>query len=200
MIDDFDPVTYAEVNKVWAGVKLAPITVAESHVLCRKLLRKFGPKNKLRPGRILLPWFLGRPNRSWGRTTESYDRHHVRQGLPKMVHDTSHWVHEKLHPHAKTHCAPHAALEKAMAEHVVAQGWHLPKAKPVAPPKPSKAEVRAGKLAQTDAAIRRWETKAKRAATALRKLRRRKAGLERALAVPVQDCQKLAGGPLQAPA
>lgn len=87
-----------------------------------------------------------------------------------MVHDTSHYVFERLHPTFKTHSAAHAALEKAMIDYVIEKGLHVE----IAPaPKPI-VDLRAVKLAVVDASIKRWTTKAKRAATALRKLQARR--------------------------
>jgi hypothetical protein len=166
MTDDFDPVTYRDVNDEWR-TPLAPITGKASGKLFTKLVVKFGGR------KMSLPRFARRFNRSWA---DPKGRHAggPGPGLPRMVHDASHWVHEKLHPHAKTHCSPHAELERAMIQHVIAKGWHLPKAKP-AKAKPSVDD----KLALVDAATKRWTTKAKRAATALRKLQAKRRRLER---------------------
>jgi hypothetical protein len=159
MQDDFDPVTYRHVNDAWAGAMLPPITEKEAHKVFDKLVAKFGGR-KMRK-----PWWAGRVNRAWA-STKALDTQCSRgSGLPAAVHDAGHWVHKKLHPIAKTHCHPHAALEKAMIEHVVAKGWHLPKAK-----KAKAKATRADRIAHAEKLLKRWMTKKRRAETAIRKL------------------------------
>jgi hypothetical protein len=167
MTDDFDPVTYREVNDEWR-TPLPPITAKDSAKVFRKLVLKFGGR------KMKLPGYARRLNRSWANPRPS-PHGGPGYGLPRAVHDASHWVHEKLHPLAKTHCHIHAELEKAMIQHVVAQDLHRPRPKP-AKPAPDK-------LALVDAALKRWTTKARRADTALRKLKAKRRRLERAATV-----------------
>jgi hypothetical protein len=169
-------------------VTLPPITEAEARVFCPKLIAKFGGRDF----KNRRPWFLKKLNRSWASTEPQDTSEHRaggRNGLPRMIHDTSHWLYEAMHPRFLTHSTRHAALEQDMISYVLKKGWHLPKPPKPAKPKPTKAEARRLKFDATAASIRRWETKAKRAATALRKLKARQRGLERVLAQPVQNCQ-----------
>lgn len=174
MTDDFDPVTYRDVDDAWGDIKLPPITEAEAHKVFDKLVGKFGGKAMRKP------WWASRMNRAWASTTP-YDtaisqRH---RGLAAAVHDAGHWVHKKLHPIAKTHCHPHAVLEKAMIEHVVAKGWHIPKPKPA---KKVKAKpTREERLAHAQLLLARWMAKKRRAETAIKKLERKRRGLSRAI-------------------
>lgn len=161
MEDDFDPVTYADVNGAWQSAKLPPITVAEGSKRFRQLVRKFGGK------KMTMPLWFGR--RSWASTQplDMASTPYRWSGLPNVVHDAGHWVHRRLHRNKlKTHCAPHAALEKAMIEHVIAKGWHLPTAKPAPKAKPTKAE----RIAHAEKLLKKWMTKKRRAETAIRKL------------------------------
>lgn len=89
------------------------------------------------------------------------------KGWGRLIHDASHYVFEKRHPSARPHDGGHAQLETQMAAYVVAHQLIERYA-----PKPSKRVKvdNSVKLAKTDAAIKRWQTKDKRAATALRKL------------------------------
>jgi hypothetical protein len=172
-------VTYSDVNSEWGGIILPPITEAEARVFAPKLIKKFGGKDYGHHR----PWFMKKLNRSWASTTPQDTNWHKpggRNGLPRMVHDISHWLYERMHPRFLGHSTRHAALERDMVSYVLKKGWHLPKPPKPEKPTPTKVEVRAKRLAETEASIKRWESKAKRAATALRKLRRRKAGLERA--------------------
>lgn len=151
--------TYDDVNSAWGGAALPPVTRVIAVAVHAKLVRKFG-------GRDWRPTRRGR--RCWAAPKGSDTRHPRANGIPRMVHDASHYVFAKLHPTFLTHSAAHAKLEKQMIEHVLAKGWHLPKP---AKPKPTPEDRRALALARTEAAIKRWTTKAKRAATALKKLR-----------------------------
>lgn len=168
--------TYEEVNRAWGDIRLPPITAAESQAIARKLLPKFMGRKDRRT-----PWFFRQVNRSWAAPAGTDTASDRANGLPRMVHDMSHWVFEKQHPTLMTHSARHAALEKAMIDHIVAKGWHLPKPEPAPKAKPSKDEVRAQNLARTEASIRRWTQKQRLATTWLRKLNARKRGLERAM-------------------
>jgi hypothetical protein len=165
-MDDFDPVTYEAVNAAW-HIALPPITAKQSAVVYRKLLAKFG-------GRMMKPpLYYFRTSRSWA-DPKGRPAGGPGYGLPRVVHDASHWVHLRLHPKAKSHCAPHAALEKAMVEHVIAKGWHIPPA-PKAKAKPSREQ----RLAHARAALARWTTKKRRAETAIKKLTAKARRLER---------------------
>jgi len=89
-------------------------------------------------------------------------------GWHEIVHSMSHLVAWRLHPGAKNHGAQHHWIEREMVKHVVESGWLDGKLKrPEKPP----VDKRAVKLAGITARIKRWETKRKRAETALRKLR-----------------------------
>jgi hypothetical protein len=185
--------SYSDVNDAWGNVKLPPVTAAEAKPIFDKLLKKFGGKH------LRGPWWSHRVNRAWAAPKGTDTQYARGNGLPRMVHDASHWVFERRHGKRwfKAHSARHAALELEMIQHVLAKGWHLPKPVKAAPPKPSPVEARSAKLDATRASIKRWETKAKRAATALRKLRARERGLARALnAGHVQTAGKVIHMPL----
>ena len=99
-------------------------------------------------------------------------------GWGRMIHDASHHVFRYRHPSARPHDGGHATLEREMAAYVMARGWLNPKpAKVTAKPAPS------DKLAAIDAKLKRWQTKAKRAATAIKKLNRQRARIVRALPI-----------------
>jgi len=159
--------TYDDVNNAWGGQPLPPITAERSRQVFGKLVRRFGGR------KMRMPSWSRRLNRSWAAPKgTSTDRPRL-NGMPRMVHDASHWVYGRLHPTFKTHSAAHAALEKQMIECVLAEGWYLPKVAPT----PTADEKIAAELAKAEASIKRWTTKAKRADTALRKLRRREKNL-----------------------
>lgn len=95
------------------------------------------------------------------------------RGWKSLVHELSHSI--IFAPHG----GEHARLEMRMIKHVIKLGWLSGKLKDkVAKPVPDK---RAQKYARTLAAIQRWSAKERRAANALKKLRRSARAQERAL-------------------
>lgn len=76
----------------------------------------------------------------------------------------------------------HAWIEREMIEHIVRSGWLDGKLKPrpkAKKPPPTADEIAAAKLAKLADRIRRWETKRRRAETAITKLNRQLRRLER---------------------
>lgn len=87
-------------------------------------------------------------------------------GLRELVHGVSHFVHNEIYPNRGGHDT-HLPTERHLIEYAIAQGFHLPKAAPAPKVKP---DVKAIRAARVEARIKAWETKAKRAKTALAKL------------------------------
>jgi hypothetical protein len=102
-------------------------------------------------------------------------------GWKAIVHDISHWAGRRLFPKAPPHSPGTAFIERKLAEHVINSGWlddklkREPKAKP-------EIDVKALRHQRTLAAIKRWESKAKRAKTTLAKLHQRRKRYEQTLA------------------
>lgn len=102
------------------------------------------------------------------------------KGWLDLVHSVSHWCWRLQQGGERPHSKAHARFEARMVREVLRRGWLEGKLRdPVRPPAPP-PDLQALRQARTLAAIARWETKAKRAATALRKLRRRAAYYARA--------------------
>lgn len=97
------------------------------------------------------------------------------RGWRNLVHDYSHYIHRQLRPKDSPHSDSHRHLEKEMIAYVVGSGWLDGKLKPKprvarpAKPKPDPAVVEHEKVL---ARLKAWETKAKRAATAIAKLKK----------------------------
>lgn len=154
---------------------LPPITKVAALKAYRRLVRAFGgtadiPVGVLeaRGGRAIRD-FRTAARTCWASSTPTSS--HLK-GWGRLIHDASHYVFERRHPSARPHDGGHAQLECQMAHYVAKHGLIDRLA-----PKPTLKRVsvdRAVKLAQTDASIKRWQTKAKRAATALRKLNQRR--------------------------
>lgn len=100
-------------------------------------------------------------------------------GWHELVHLMSHYCSHRLFPNAKGHGPQHAFLEREMIEYVVKSGWLEGRLRRKEKPK---ADPKQTRRALTDAAIKRWQTKAKRAQNALTKLKRRLAYYDRNIA------------------
>jgi hypothetical protein len=177
--------SYDDVNNAWGGITLPPVTTKACAPYFAKLVEKFA-KCEDRIGRPFVPGWARKGRRVWASPkAQDTSQHRAggRNGLPRMIHDASHLIFEWKHPKKKTHCVPHAELEWQMIEYALRKGWHLPPAEKAKPIKPTAHQARWIKLDRTRAGIKRWESKAKRAETALRKLRRRAKALERHLAI-----------------
>lgn len=99
------------------------------------------------------------------------------KGWHRLVHDVSHYAHSRQ-SRSKTHGGWHAEREIAMVKYVLAQGWLDGKLKPKTKPK-AKPPIQAERHQAILARIKRWETKRKRAETALKKLARQRRYYER---------------------
>lgn len=177
--------TYEDVNNAWGGILLPPVTTKQCAPYFAKLVEKFG-RSPDRIGRPSLPGWARRGRRVWASPKPqdtSKHRNGGRNGFPRMVHDASHHVFEWLHPTLLTHSHRHADLECEMIAYVLRKGWHLPPAPKPAPAKLTPTQERYVRLDRARASIKRWQSKQKRAETALRKLNARVRGLERALAI-----------------
>jgi hypothetical protein len=173
------PAKYASVNGAWPA-DLPPISDQEAMIAARRLYRMafkrtFRGQVKITSGRRY----------NYIRNGVMYVNpggHHF-GGWRDLVHDLSHYAHRRLHPNHLPHSHSHAWIEREMIEHVVKSGWLEGKLKRVAKKPPPTADERtAARLVNLDDRIRRWETKRRRAETALAKLGRQRRRLERSRA------------------
>lgn len=162
---------YRRVNAAWP-TEVPALTGEEAIKAARKLYRfgtgrTFKGSMRLTSGRrytwIRRNVFSVNPERGW----------------KDLVHLISHLPAVGVNSHNKDH----ALVELRMIKEVVKRGWldgrlkGVPKPEPAAP---SKQDVRSLKIAHARAALARWESKRKRADTAIKKYRRSIAALERA--------------------
>lgn len=98
-------------------------------------------------------------------------------GWHELVHLISHQMAQRIYPNAPSHGDRHAFVEREMINYVVSSGWLDGKLKSKVRPKAAPDPI-----APIDIKIKRWETKRKRAETALKKLRRQRAYYEKKLA------------------
>lgn len=178
--ESYDPVpaafgTKLNPNSVCA---LPPVNREQAAKIATLIQRRFAPPDFARiihrPHNVRRVWLSSRPTM----TANSA------KGLGRLVHDLSHDVFGYYYPNKRAHDPLHARYEIEIAQWVgeSARVFAILHPKPPAPVrKLTASEKRSRRLIATRDAIKRWESKQKRAATALRKLRARERGLERAM-------------------
>lgn len=149
---------YNPVNTAWPE-DVPPLTRIEATRAMKRLCRHFG----FRPRRV---------RRCWVALTPPY--HTLDRGWRRLVHDLSHSWFRQTYPRKRPHDALHARYEAEMVAYVLGAGWLEGRLKPKPREKPAR-DVVAERAARIEARIAAWETKRKRAETALRKLRRQRA-------------------------
>lgn len=176
---------YQTVNGQWPATMPA-LTEQEAISAARRLYR-FGMKKKW-------PYPIAMDRKMRGRSVSfRVDNSrpvmtiNTRKGWHGLVHSMSHRCHERLNGRTKNYSAHdfrHAWIEREMIKHVVGSGWLDGRLRREPKPKPQRDPAQE-RRARTQAAIERWERKAKRAENALRKLRRRQAYYERTTAAAI---------------
>lgn len=151
---------YESVNNGWGRHTLPAITREEAGRAAKKLMRHFAHRKS--------SWL----RRCWISTKPTTGHH---RGWARLTHDISHRAYRLEYRAAAPkdgHSRTHAAIELAVVRHVVASGWLDGSLKPKARAWKSKPTV-ADRVVKTQAAIARWERKAKTAETYLKKYRAR---------------------------
>lgn len=168
---------YQTVNAVWPEV-VPDLTEQEALAAARRLYR-FAMKRKI-PYKLRLGKLR---NRSVDIDSGGMIVDH-RRGWRGLVHSMSHRCHFRLYRNAKNfsgHDTRHAWIEREMIRKVVESGWLEGRLRREPKPEPEVDHAQT-RRDSTLAALARWTTKAKRADTALRKLRRRLRYYDRKLA------------------
>jgi hypothetical protein len=165
------PAPYHSVNGQWPAPasQLPKLTGPEALAAAKRLYR-------IGMGRAFTgKWKLTSGNRyTWPRRGVFYVN--AEAGWWRLVHDLSHHIHHRKHPGKKPHDFRHAFVERELIKEVVSRGWLDGKLRRPERPEPDVTAIRHQRVLE---AIARWERKAKRAETALRKLRRQRAYYER---------------------
>lgn len=170
------PEKYHQVNGQWpAGIDAIRLTGDEAIAAAKRLYR-FAMKRAYKG-----KWALTSGRRyTWQRSGTFYVNPHRTDALQSdwadLVHLMSHYCHRKLHPNAKPHAPNHHFLEKEMVAYVIAKGWLDGRLRKPVKPVVNVIVKRHENVLQ---GIARWNTKLKRAQTALRKLNRQKRYYER---------------------
>jgi len=159
---------YNPVSAVWAAVRpVPPITRQEAERAARRIFKHFGHRKHGGPS-ARTARFSGRARRCWIATKPDAG---LSRGWERLAHDTSHRIFRARHPSFRPHDGGHATLEREVAAWIVTQGFLSGSLRTVrAKQKPTPIDH----IASIDDKIARWERKAKRAATALKKLERRR--------------------------
>ena len=157
-------------------VTLPPLARKEALRAATKLTKHFGRAELGSPnqlGPVRLPRYALDGRRCWVSPKPTTGNS---KGWGRVIHDVSHIVFAERHPTFRAHAGGHATLEREMAEYVIAQGWLAGTLRPAVKPK---ANVRAVRYARVCERLSKWESRAKRANTAIRKLRQTKLRYER---------------------
>jgi hypothetical protein len=171
---------YRRVNAAWPA-KVPPLTADEAVRAARKLYR------------FAMGYTWRGPVRVTSGRRYTWIRHGVlvvnpEHGWKGLVHLLSHYCHDRsVGADEQGHNAAHARAELRMIKEVIKRGWLAGTLVPKPKPAPVPIDKHAEKVARTEAAIKRWTTKQKRAETALRKLRRRLRALERVRTVAARS-------------
>lgn len=171
---------YQSVGEIWAGVSRPPLSMVEALRAARRLTRHFGAVKHGAPHQLVPARVPAKARRCWASQRADVTLH---KGWERLVHDVSHKVFRHRHPQLNPHHPSHARLEREMAAYVLAQGWLGGKLAPAAPPTRTLTERREARRANLTARLTRWQTREKRARTAMRKIRAALKRLDKAQAV-----------------
>jgi hypothetical protein len=156
-------------------IPTGPEAIAGARLLYREAFRFLNlPVEAKRPRRFK----LASGNRhTWPRRGVYYVNpdYRWRHGWEGIVHSISHWAWNVKHRHrndVRPHDPGHVAVERHLAEFVIDRGFLDGKLKRPEKPKPTVDTIRAHRKAAAEAKLKRWQSKAKRAETAMRKLKK----------------------------
>jgi len=160
---------YEEVNDQWPDN--LPVPTGQEAIAAVKRLYRFAMKRPFR-GKFKLTSGRRYTYPRSGVYMVNPAGHHF-GGWRDLVHDVSHHCHIKLwrgkHEDFGHHDVRHRKLERDMVAYVIEHGWLDGKLRREPKPKPNPVTTRHTSVVRR---IRTWESKAKRADNALRKLRR----------------------------
>lgn len=154
---------YRLIDERWPAGKL-PMTDREAKFAARVIYRAmFG---RAFTGDLVVK----HRGRSWMNHSRIIVNSH--QGWRRVIHDWSHQVHRRKHPHEKPHGPSHGMIEVAMIEIVLERDWLSGRLNLPEKPKPSKDDAKLSalrlRLKLTEARLKRWQTRAKRAGTGVK--------------------------------
>lgn len=170
---------YEAVNQLWPkNFAFRPLDADEAVRAVKKLLRSEGIDPKDYRFNI-----VGGNRRTWPRESLRGGRFNVNpaEGWKTIVHMVSHVAFRRENPDLRPHDRRHATVEARMIRTVLKRGWldGSLRAKPVEMKVTTPADAVRDELASLAERHARWESKLKRARTAIRKIERRQRFLAR---------------------
>ena len=150
--------------------KLPPLTREEAEKATKRIYRKFGKLDNGRRRRNYPSHFSGKfgvARRCWISKEETST---VDRGWGRLIHDVSHDIFGATYPKKKPHDPLHVRYEQMIAEYVAESGFLEGKLKPKTKPKPTKHKKNLLDIEKIEAAIKRWDSKQRRAQNALTRL------------------------------
>jgi hypothetical protein len=137
------------------------LTREEAERAEKRLYRKFGRRDN---GRHLLGCRY--PTGGWTCVTGEPDGRS--RGWRALAHDISHDLHRWLYPNKTPHGSFHSIIEREVIAYIVGSGWLDGKLKSKERAKPTVADRRQQRLANTRAKVAQWKRKLKLAQTKLK--------------------------------
>lgn len=183
---------YQEINDMWGQdpktmrKPTGPEAIKACRLLIKEGFRAFGdgPKDHRVRQRRTFKLTSGRRS-TYPRSGVWYVNPNERnRGLAEIVHSVSHVIHNRVHPHHAGHSF-HVSIERHLVEYCLKMRWiedgfkmkvRAPKAKP------TPVDRKVIRLDSARKRLKAWQTKAKRAQTAIKKLAQQIKRTEKALA------------------
>ena len=163
---------YKKANTILSE-KLPYISKAEAIRAYKKLVRKFGVKEKVHPLRnewvkVKMPYevYAYEPRQVW--VCLSGNSSGLGRGWRRLIHDVAHKVFRWRSPGLPDHCTFQADLETEMVQYVNNSGWLNGTLKEKPKVKLSSDQKISLKIKRLQGNIKLWETKVKRANTYLK--------------------------------
>ena len=151
--------------------KLPYITYAEAEKAARRIAIKFGKRKYASP--TVLWEFSKKPfiRKNW--VCLSGNSSNLHRGWKRLIHDMAHRIFRYRNPGLPDHCKLQADFEVELQNYVLKMGWLNGSLKPKPKVKLSSDEKKQFKIKVLKRNILRWESKAKRANTYLKKSKKK---------------------------
>lgn len=186
-------IRYSDINN---GRDYPPLTRDAAHTAALRILEALGSPSLCAFREVCSP-FVGDPylptrkdlariyrrwtdggktgRRCWASTkpTRGHDK-----GWGRLIHDVSHMLQQYRHPKLRPHDSTHHQIERDVQLYVETSGMLDPVPQAIERVRESIEKSRAARYVNLCERLKRWETKRKRAETAIRKLARQKRRLE----------------------
>lgn len=152
------------------SINFPKLGLAQADKVSRAIIRslgakKYGSENQIAPAR----WPRG-VRRCWLSSKPTTGHH---KGWGRMIHDLSHAIFRARHPSFRPHDGGHSAMEREVLLFCQQKGYLDGRGEPKPKRKLTREEVLRLEAISLQKRYARWQTKARRAATAMSNLARR---------------------------